>query len=48
MDIGLADCSVIATPGRLLHVVVEMKYSMADMDTIIYDEADRYVSRRLS
>jgi superfamily II DNA/RNA helicase len=39
----LADGSIIATPGRLLHVVVEMRYSMADMDTVIYDEADRYV-----
>jgi len=32
---------IIATPGRLLHLVVEMNYDMRSIEMVIYDEADR-------
>ncbi|TXT13460.1 hypothetical protein VHUM_00827 [Vanrija humicola] len=32
---------VIATPGRFLHIVVEMDLDLRGLDMVIYDEADR-------
>ncbi|KAL1408420.1 ATP-dependent RNA helicase dbp10 [Vanrija albida] len=32
---------VIATPGRFLHIVVEMNLDLRGLDMVIYDEADR-------
>ena len=32
---------MIATPGRLLHVVVEMELDMSTIEYIVFDEADR-------
>ncbi|CAG9536046.1 unnamed protein product [Cercopithifilaria johnstoni] len=32
---------VIATPGRLLHVVVEMDFRLSTVQIIVFDEADR-------
>uniref|UniRef100_A0A158Q733 RNA helicase n=1 Tax=Elaeophora elaphi TaxID=1147741 RepID=A0A158Q733_9BILA len=32
---------VIATPGRLLHVVVEMNFRLSAVQIIVFDEADR-------
>ena len=39
----IANQRIIATPGRLLHLIVEMNYDMRTVETVIYDEADRYV-----
>jgi ATP-dependent RNA helicase DDX54/DBP10 len=35
--------SVIATPGRFLHLLVEMSLDLRSSELIIYDEADRSV-----
>ena len=35
------DLSIIATPGRLLHLIVEMSYDLRSVEMVIYDEADR-------
>lgn len=32
---------IIATPGRLLHVLVEMKTKLSAMEYVVFDEADR-------
>lgn len=32
---------LIATPGRLLHVVVEMNLKLAQVQYVVFDEADR-------
>jgi ATP-dependent RNA helicase DDX54/DBP10 len=40
-DAGLY--SIIATPGRLLHLVVEMNLDLRSVEYIVFDEADRYV-----
>ncbi|GAA5981451.1 hypothetical protein JCM11641_004767 [Rhodosporidiobolus odoratus] len=32
---------IIATPGRFLHVLVEMSYSLSSISSLIVDEADR-------
>jgi ATP-dependent RNA helicase DDX54/DBP10 len=32
---------VIATPGRFLHVVVEMELQLSTVEYIVFDEADR-------
>ncbi|ORY22443.1 P-loop containing nucleoside triphosphate hydrolase protein [Naematelia encephala] len=32
---------IIATPGRLLHLIVEMNLDLRTIDMVIYDEADR-------
>lgn len=34
--------SVIATPGRFLHLAVEMSLEFRDIELMVYDEADRY------
>ena len=32
---------IIATPGRLLHLTVEMRLGMSSMQYVVFDEADR-------
>lgn len=32
---------LIATPGRLAHVLVEMKFKFKDLEIVVFDEADR-------
>nr|ODN96832.1 ATP-dependent RNA helicase DBP10 [Cryptococcus depauperatus CBS 7855] len=32
---------IIATPGRFLHLIVEMRFDLRHLQTVIYDEADR-------
>lgn len=32
---------IIATPGRLLHVLVEMKTKLSEVEYVVFDEADR-------
>lgn len=34
---------IIATPGRLLHVLVEMDLKLKFVEYIVFDEADRFV-----
>ena len=34
---------IIATPGRLMHFIVELKYSLAKVEISVLDEADRLV-----
>ena len=33
--------SIVATPGRLLHLAVEMSYNLHQVQQVVYDEADR-------
>jgi len=33
---------VVATPGRLMHLCVEMELSLSTVEYIVFDEADRY------
>jgi len=33
--------SIIATPGRLLHLIVEMSLSLSSVQYVVFDEADR-------
>lgn len=33
--------SLIATPGRLLHLIVEMDLDLKSVQYIVFDEADR-------
>lgn len=40
-----AVCSrIIATPGRLMHVAVEMNLKLQSVEYVVFDEADRSVS----
>lgn len=34
-------CSIIATPGRFLHVTVEMDLQLSSIEYVVFDEADR-------
>ena len=34
-------CSVVATPGRFLHLVMEMDLKLSSIEYIVFDEADR-------
>ena len=34
-------CSIIATPGRLLHLIVEMNLDLKSVQYVVFDEADR-------
>ena len=36
--------SIVATPGRFLHVVMEMDLKLTSVEYVVFDEADRYVS----
>ena len=33
--------SVVATPGRFLHLVVEMDLKLSSVEYVVFDEADR-------
>ena len=33
--------SVVATPGRFLHVIVEMDMKLSTLEYVVFDEADR-------
>ena len=34
-------CSIIATPGRFLHLAVEMDLQLSSIEYVVFDEADR-------
>jgi len=34
---------IIATPGRFMHVVVEMNLKLSSVEYVVFDEADRWV-----
>jgi len=34
-------CRIIGTPGRLLHVLVEMNMRLRTIEYVVFDEADR-------
>lgn len=34
-------CRIIATPGRLMHVLVEMEMKLKSVEYVVFDEADR-------
>jgi superfamily II DNA/RNA helicase len=38
---SVTDFSVIATPGRFLHLGVEMDLDLRQVQVVVYDEADR-------
>ena len=33
---------IVATPGRLMHLILEMKLELKTIEYIVFDEADRY------
>ncbi len=35
--------SIIATPGRFTHVLVEMEMKLSSVEYVVFDEADRWV-----
>ena len=37
--------SIIATPGRLLHILVEMNKNLREVIYVVFDEADRSALR---
>lgn len=43
LDFSYDLSSIIATPGRLLHLTIEMNLSFNAVQLVIFDEADRYV-----
>ena len=34
--------SIVATPGRFLHVMMEMDLKLTSVEYVVFDEADRY------
>ena len=34
---------IVATPGRFMHVCVEMELKLSSVELVVFDEADRYV-----
>jgi len=34
---------IIATPGRFMHLCIEMDLKLHDVKYVVFDEADRYV-----
>lgn len=36
--------SIVATPGRFLHLLVEMNLDLRSVQLAVFDEADRYTS----
>jgi ATP-dependent RNA helicase DDX54/DBP10 len=38
---------LIATPGRFMHIIVEMGLNLSTVEYIVFDEADRYVLESL-
>lgn len=41
VDWCLMISSIIATPGRFLHLVVEMELQLSSIEYVVFDEADR-------
>ena len=39
----LRDYRIIATPGRLMHVLLEMNLKLENIEYVVFDEADRYL-----
>jgi ATP-dependent RNA helicase DDX54/DBP10 len=39
----VTDIRIVATPGRFLHLIVEMNLSLQSVQYAVFDEADRYV-----
>ena len=35
--------SIVATPGRFLHVMMEMDLKLTAVEYVVFDEADRYI-----
>lgn len=35
-------CRIVATPGRLVHHIVEVDFSLKAVEYVVFDEADRY------
>jgi ATP-dependent RNA helicase DDX54/DBP10 len=33
---------IVATPGRFMHICVEMELKLHTMEFVVFDEADRY------
>lgn len=33
---------IVATPGRLLHICVEMQLKLNNIEYVVFDEADRF------
>jgi ATP-dependent RNA helicase DDX54/DBP10 len=33
---------IIATPGRLMHLIFEMNLDLRSVEYVVFDEADRY------
>ena len=44
MCLLFASNSIVATPGRFLHVVMEMDLKLTSVEYVVFDEADRYLS----
>jgi len=38
---GTTTSRIIATPGRLVHVAVEMNLKLQSVEYVVFDEADR-------
>jgi ATP-dependent RNA helicase DDX54/DBP10 len=38
---------IVATPGRLLHLIVEMNMDLKSVQYIVFDEADRQVKSQI-
>lgn len=38
---GCAEDVVIATPGRLMHHILEAELSLSRVEVLVFDEADR-------
>jgi ATP-dependent RNA helicase DDX54/DBP10 len=41
-QINLLRCSIVATPGRFLHLLIEMQLCLSKLEVLILDEADRF------
>jgi len=35
---------IVATPGRLMHILVEMNLKLQSVEYVVFDEADRCVT----
>jgi len=35
---------IIATPGRLMHILVEMNLKLQSVEYVVFDEADRFAT----
>jgi ATP-dependent RNA helicase DDX54/DBP10 len=34
---------IVATPGRFLHICIEMELNLENIEFVVFDEADRYI-----